>query len=152
MSITSERIKEIRTSIHMTQETLAKLVGMKDKSSISKIENPSKNIYKKDRDMTISQLEKIAKALNTTVGYLMGWTDSPEIPNERTSELKTRNKSDTYILAADTGSVDDVLVLSGDTVDEVQKHRNALANKIRNSDYTEEQLEKIEDMIKVITR
>lgn len=140
MSITSNRIKEIRLSRGITQEELAKLVGMKNKSSISKIENPSKNTYKKDRDITISQVEKFAKALNTTVNYLMGWTNNPDLTREQ--------DKNTQILAADTASLDGKpIIIASDTIDKTQQHRNALADKIRNSDYTNEQLDKIEKMI-----
>lgn len=66
-----ERIKQRREALHMSQEALAKAIGLKDKSSISKIEsgNPS-----------LDTVEKIAKAMRCSVLYLMGWDKSTTIP------------------------------------------------------------------------
>lgn len=65
-----ERIRNLRESKYITQSQLAKLVGLSDKSSISKIE-------KAGNDITLKNIERIADALNTTPSYLMGWTASP---------------------------------------------------------------------------
>lgn len=70
MSI-SERIKYRREELGLTQSELAKLLGLADKSSISKYESSSKNI-------TLTTIEKIANALKTTPSYLMGWEDTSE--------------------------------------------------------------------------
>lgn len=139
-----EKAKSRRIFLKKKQEDIGLELGY-TKGAISKIENDNNSI-------PINKLLDYAKALKTSPAYLMGWVDDPELSHEQTLGIERDGELNYQILAADTGSVDDVLVLSGDTVDEVQKHRNALANKIRNSDYTEEQLEKIEDMIKVITR
>lgn len=66
-----ERIKQRREALHMSQEALAKAIGLKDKSSISKIEsgNPS-----------LDTVEKIARAMRCSVLYLMGWDKSTTIP------------------------------------------------------------------------
>ena len=66
-----ERIKQRREALHMSQEALAKAIGLKDKSSISKIEsgNPS-----------LDTVEKIAKAMRCSVLYLRGWAKSTTIP------------------------------------------------------------------------
>ena len=54
-------------------------------------------------------------------------------------------------IAADTGSLDGKpIIIASDTIDKTQQHRNALADKIRNSDYTDEQLDKIEKMLRLI--
>lgn len=139
-----EKAKSRRIFLKKKQEDIGLELGY-TKGAISKIENDNNSI-------PINKLLDYAKALKTSPAYLMGWVDDPELSHEQTLGIERDGELNYQLLAADTGSVDDVLVLSGDTVDEVQKHRNALANKIRNSDYTEEQLEKIEDMIKVITR
>ena len=55
------------------------------------------------------------------------------------------------ILTADTGSLDGKpIIIASDTIDKTQQRRNALADKIRNSDYTDEQLDKIEKMIELM--
>lgn len=61
-----ERIKHLRTSLGMTQDELAKLIGYKSRSSIQKIESG-------ERDITQSTIVAFAKALKTTPGELMGW-------------------------------------------------------------------------------
>ena len=41
-------------------------------------------------------------------------------------------------IAADTGSLDGKpIIIASDTIDKTQQHLNALADKIRNSDYTD---------------
>ena len=66
-----ERIKQIRDEKGMSQEDLAKKLGLKDKSSVCKIERAG------DKISTIS-IKKYAKALDTTVARLMGWTQDDE--------------------------------------------------------------------------
>lgn len=63
-----ERIKNRREELNYTQEDLAKRCGYKSRSSIQKIES--------SRDLPLNKVEKMAAALGTTPGYLMGWTDS----------------------------------------------------------------------------
>lgn len=53
----------------MTQDELAKLVGYSDRTSIAKIESGK-------IDLPQSKIAVIAKALRTTPGELMGWSDS----------------------------------------------------------------------------
>lgn len=65
-----ERIKQLRISKNMSAETLGSIVGVA-KTSIYRYE--SGYIEK----MPTSTAEKIAKALNVSVAYLMGWTDNP---------------------------------------------------------------------------
>ena len=66
MSI-GENIKKRREELDMTQTELAKRVGYADKSSISKIEKGKTDVFQSD-------VVKIAKILQTTPAYLMGWT------------------------------------------------------------------------------
>ena len=61
-----ERIKELRVSLNMTQEELAKLTGYKSRSSIQKIESGK-------RDITQSTIVTFAKALQVSPSVIMGW-------------------------------------------------------------------------------
>lgn len=62
------RIKKRRTELKMSQAELAKLTGYADKTAISKIEHELS-------DLTQSKIVSFAKALDTTVEYLMGWEE-----------------------------------------------------------------------------
>lgn len=64
-----KRIKELRTSLNMTQDELAKLTGYKSRSSIQKIESG-------ERDITQSTIVSFAKALKVTPSVIMGWEES----------------------------------------------------------------------------
>lgn len=66
-----KRIRSRRERLGISQDELAKRVGYKSRSSINKIEM-GKN------DITQSKIMEIAKALNTTPEYLMGWVSTPE--------------------------------------------------------------------------
>lgn len=61
-------IKKRREELSMSQEELAILVGYKSRSSINKIEVDG-------RGLPQSKIVAIAKALETTPAYLMGWED-----------------------------------------------------------------------------
>ena len=61
-----ERIKELRVSLNMTQDELAKLTGYKSRSSIQKIESGK-------RDITQSTIVAFAKALQVSPSVIMGW-------------------------------------------------------------------------------
>lgn len=65
------RIKETRKELGITQDELAQRTGY-DRTSISKIENGLV-------DIPISGIEKIAKALDCSPAYLIGWTDERNI-------------------------------------------------------------------------
>lgn len=62
-----ERIKQRRIELGLSQDELAKKVGYKSRSSINKIEL--------SRDLPLRKVELMAKALDATPGYLMGWSD-----------------------------------------------------------------------------
>lgn len=68
---TGERIRIRRLELSLSQEDLARKVGLKDKSSISKIENGSPNL---------DTVKKFASALGCSVAYLMGWEQANRIP------------------------------------------------------------------------
>ena len=65
MSEIYDRIKARRIELGLTVEQLAALMGYKDKSSISKIENGK-------ADIPQSKVAAFARALKTTTAYLVG--------------------------------------------------------------------------------
>ena len=79
-----ERIKARRKELGVSADKLAEAVGV-CRSTIFRYEN---NFIAKN---PIQVLVPIARALNTTVGYLMGWDDDKDAPivpdNERSLEV-----------------------------------------------------------------
>lgn len=65
-----EIIKNRRIALGLTQEQLAQKIGYKSKSTINKIELGINDISQK-------KITRFAEALDTTVAYLMGWSDDP---------------------------------------------------------------------------
>lgn len=68
-----DRIRTRREELGLTQKELAERLGYKTKSSITKIEAG-------DNNLPITKVAKIAKALEVTESYLMGWEDSAIVP------------------------------------------------------------------------
>lgn len=73
MATIYDRIRELRAMKGMTQDDLAKAMGYKDRSMITKIEGGKVDISQK-------KLEKFAEVLGTTSAYLMGWEEKEELP------------------------------------------------------------------------
>lgn len=61
------KVKTRREELGLSQEKLAFMMGYKSKTSISKIEN--------GREVSHKVISKLARALNTSPTYLMGWDD-----------------------------------------------------------------------------
>lgn len=70
-----KNIKRLREEKGLSQDTLAKLTGYTDRSSITKIE-------KGQVDLQQSKIELFAKALGTTSKELVGWNEETVIPEE----------------------------------------------------------------------
>lgn len=71
---TGKRIRELRKSLKMSQDELAKRTGYTDRSSIAKIEA--------DRcELTESRIKVFAEALNTTPAYILG-LEEPAVAEE----------------------------------------------------------------------
>ena len=70
-----ERIKQRRIELGMSQEQLAHKLGYKSRSSVNKIELGGQNL-------TQPKIESIAKALETTPDYIMGWDGSSKNKNK----------------------------------------------------------------------
>lgn len=60
-----EKIKQRRLELGLSQDELARRCGYKSRSSVNKIELA--------RDLPLRKIELMAKALDVTPGYLMGW-------------------------------------------------------------------------------
>ncbi len=67
-----ERIKQLRKQQNMSADDLAIKIG-KDRSTIYRYES------REIEDMPTSVLEPLAKALNSTPSYLMGWENDFEV-------------------------------------------------------------------------
>ena len=81
-----ERVKQRREMLGMTQEALAYKMGYKSKSSSTKIE--------RGRSVTQKVIVKLAKALEVTPAYLMGWEeDSPVILFDTKTIVKAIDKA-----------------------------------------------------------
>lgn len=87
-----ERIQQRRIELNMTQEELAKKIGYTNKSTIARIETGTNQLRQ-------SKIYEIAKALDTTPGYIMGWEDEEPSKGEnltpemaRLIAMITRNK------------------------------------------------------------
>lgn len=71
MAIIGKYVLARRKELDITQEELARMMGYKTKSSINKIENGT-------QDVPLPKVEELARCLNTTPAYLMGWTEEQE--------------------------------------------------------------------------
>ena len=73
-----QKVRQLREQLGMTQEELAIKVGYAGRSAINKIESEP------GREIPQSKMLAFAKALNTSISYLMGWEDeAPEIVAEK---------------------------------------------------------------------
>lgn len=70
---TGERIKKRRIELGMSADKLAEQIGV-SRSTMFRYESGA--IEK----MPMNNLAPIARALNTTIGYLMGWEDEKNAP------------------------------------------------------------------------
>lgn len=78
-----DRIKARRVQLGLSQEELAARLGYKSRSTINKIELGV-------NDITQSKVSAIAKALDTTSAYLMGWDEEKplSVSAEGLSDIK----------------------------------------------------------------
>ena len=89
-----DRIRQLRIDAGMSQDDLARAMGYKDRSMITKIESGKVDISQK-------KILAFAKVLNTTPGYLMGWTEEP--PDITAAPRQTVSTSEARIIS---GGVD----------------------------------------------
>lgn len=67
----ADKVKQRRKELGLTQEELAHKMGYKSQSTIAHIEDGT-------NDVTLPKVELLAKALQTTPGFLMGWEQEEE--------------------------------------------------------------------------
>lgn len=104
MSEISKRIKMRREELGMTTDELAKRMGYKDRSSITKIE-------KGKADIPQSKVVAFARALDTTTAYLIGIDEEKESALKNDGELTAKDRRD---IARDLEKMMDDLEHSGD--------------------------------------
>ena len=75
-----DRIKRRREFLKMSQDDLAKKLGYKSRSSINKIERDASGLPQ-------TKIAAIAKALDTTPSFIMGWDEEIEKDPVATAEL-----------------------------------------------------------------
>jgi Plasmid maintenance system antidote protein len=78
-----DRIKVLREEMDISQEELAKILGI-DRASLSQIENGK-------RSVKAEELSSISKALNVSADMLLGLTSSPEIFLEKNQDQPMRS-------------------------------------------------------------
>lgn len=78
-----ERIKQVREAKGLSQDELAKRMGYKDRSSISKIEKDN------DDNISMNTVQKAADALNCSPLYLMGWDEENNLDSESQKSRRT---------------------------------------------------------------
>lgn len=84
-----DRIKNRRLELNMTQDELAKKLGYKTRGSVTKIECGYQNL-------TQPKIVAMAKALDTTPAYLMGWEDNMGTTTTTTGNHNTTNTNNFY--------------------------------------------------------
>lgn len=77
-----ERIRFRREQLKMSQDELAKKIGYKSRSSINKFET--------SRALPLDKVELVAKALECSPSYLMGWLDEEVQPEVTVDALLIR--------------------------------------------------------------
>ena len=92
-----ERIKQRRLELGYTADALAKLLN-KNRATIYRYENGD------IENMPIDVLEPLAKALNTTPAYLMGWQE----PHQGSTPTLS-NKTEDYYLDAEAAEYAEML-------------------------------------------
>lgn len=92
-----ERIKQRRLELGYTADALAKLLN-KNRATIYRYENGD------IENMPIDVLEPLAKALNTTPAYLMGWQEP-----HKASTTSHSTQTEDYYLDAETAEYAEML-------------------------------------------
>ncbi len=82
------RIRFRREQLGMSQEELAKKIGYKDRTAVSRLEAGKRQIKQ-------SMIQQLADALHTTPSYLMGWEEeeTEQISEEDRILLKAYHRS-----------------------------------------------------------
>ena len=107
-----EKIKYHRELLHMTLEELGNKVGV-GKSTVRKWENGMIANMRRDK------IDKIAKALEISPAYLMGWVDNPAPDYPETTEGRLEQISNAESEFAQ--SLSEVLKENGMTREDIRK-------------------------------
>ena len=102
-----DRIRIRREELEMSQDELAKRLGYKSRSSITKIE-------KDGRELPQKKIADIARALQTTPAYIMGWEEE-EKKNALQVDITLRMRSNPKFMDA----VNLLFKLDDETLDSV---------------------------------
>ena len=78
-----DRIKQRRLELGLSQDEVAKKVGYQSRSSINKLES--------SRNLPLTKVEMMAKALECSPGYLMGWVDDGSIIETAETDVALSN-------------------------------------------------------------
>lgn len=81
-----DRIKKRRLELGLTQEELAKKAGYKSRSSINKIEL--------SRDLPLPKVQEVARILDCSPSYLLGWEDKTNIVEAAKTDVMLSNMDD----------------------------------------------------------
>ena len=108
----ADRIRARREELNMSQEELAKRIGCKDKSTISKIE-------KSGDDISMKNIERIAAALHVSSNYLMGWDTFKEQVNTLRKEIMDKNFQ---LLTADDNSEQEIMKIQKELAELTSEH------------------------------
>lgn len=111
-----ERIRDQRIKLGISQIELAKKIGYSNRSSLIKLE-------KGEIDPSQSKMISLAKALNTTPGYLMGWDDEkknkidPQWGDDAANREYLADKPDLLEIYNDLVKSDELTILFDKTKD-----------------------------------
>lgn len=86
MAVIGKYVLKRRQELGLTQEELAHKMGYKTKSSINKIEAGL-------QDVPLPKVEELARCLETTPAYLMGWMDDYTLDDGNVLELQSLNEA-----------------------------------------------------------
>lgn len=123
-----QRIKARRLELGMSQGDLAKKLGYKNRSSVSRVEDDKTDLPK-------SRIIEFAKALDTTPASLMGFTDDLESAKEDAASIYSQ-----YLKAATNQDFEDGMFA----------RYNALFDLVKEA--TPEEMDQIEQIVKVIVK
>ena len=131
MNTLGENIKYYRNKSGYTQETLTNKLRKKYNLKVTR--------------PTISRWESGEQT--PSIYYLKCLSETFDIALDALCNIKN---NEIKVIAADTISSSPTIISTTPKIDPLQQKRNKLADRIKNSDYTEEELNKIEQMLDIV--
>lgn len=145
-----ERIKERRIELGYTQDELAKKCGYKSRSSINKIEL--------SRNLPLPKIEKMARALECTESYLMGWSKKEDEISDASRFSQVLEYSErTGILLKDLMDGRDIQPCDYENVKNIRVHevKRNYDERVKNNSFNyylnDEKSEQLTEMIDLFT-